>query len=124
MTHHPHVHMIVPGGGLSLDHARWVPARSNFLVHVNGLARLFQGKMLAMLMHAHNAGELKFFNPCRACRQANVQTLHRPPAAHRLGGLLQATVRGTRTGPALSLPLLPSGRHLEPSPLFTYSRRT
>src|SRR5262249_54187249 len=36
--------------------------RSNFLVHVNGLARLFQGKMLAMLMHAHNAGELKFFN--------------------------------------------------------------
>ena len=62
MTHHPHVHMIVPGGGLSLDHARWVPARSNFLVHVNVLARLFQGKMLAMLMHAHNAGELKFFN--------------------------------------------------------------
>jgi hypothetical protein len=62
MTHHPHVHMIVPGGGLSLDHARWVPARSNFLVHVNVLARLFQGKMLAMLIHAHNAGELKFFN--------------------------------------------------------------
>jgi hypothetical protein len=62
MTHHPHVHMIVPGGGLSLDHARWVPARSNFLVHVNVLARLFQGKMLAMLMRAHNAGELKFFN--------------------------------------------------------------
>jgi Putative transposase/Transposase zinc-binding domain len=62
LTHHPHVHMIVPGGGLSLDNARWVAARSNFLVHVNVLARLFQGKMLAMLMHAHDAGELKFFN--------------------------------------------------------------
>jgi hypothetical protein len=62
LTHHPHVHMIVPGGGLSLDNARWVAARSNFLVHVNVLARLFQGKMLAMLMHAHAAGELKFFN--------------------------------------------------------------
>jgi hypothetical protein len=62
LTHHPHVHMIVPGGGLSLDGARWVAARSNFLVHVNVLARLFQGKMLAMLMHAHGAGELKFFN--------------------------------------------------------------
>jgi predicted Zn-ribbon and HTH transcriptional regulator len=62
MTHHPHVHMIVPGGGLSLDNARWVAARANFLVHVNLLARLFQGKMLAMLMHAHDAGELKFFN--------------------------------------------------------------
>src|SRR6201988_1949759 len=62
MTHHPHVHMIVPGGGLSLDHARWVPARANFLVHVIVLARLFQGKMLAMVLHAHTAGELKFFN--------------------------------------------------------------
>src|SRR5258705_131425 len=54
--------MIVPGGGLSLDGARWVAARSNFLVHVKVLARLFRGKMLAMLMHAHDAGELKFFN--------------------------------------------------------------
>ncbi|MCK1731035.1 IS91 family transposase, partial [Bradyrhizobium sp. 142] len=62
LTHHPHVHMIVPGGGLSLDHARWVAARSNFLVHVNVVARLFRGKMLAMLLHAHTAGELKFFN--------------------------------------------------------------
>ena len=62
MTHHPHAHMIVPGGGLSLDGARWVPARSNFLVHVKVLADLFRGKMLAMLMRAHRAGELKFFN--------------------------------------------------------------
>jgi hypothetical protein len=62
LTHHPHVHMIVPGGGLSLDGARWVAARSNFLAHVNVLARLFRGKMLAMLLHAHDAGQLKFFN--------------------------------------------------------------
>ena len=62
LTHHPHVHMIVPGGGLSLDGARWVACRSNFLVHVNLLARLFSGKMLAMLTDAHDAGQLKFFN--------------------------------------------------------------
>ena len=62
LTHHPHVHMIVPGGGLSLDGARWVACRSNFLVHVNLLARLFSGKMLAMLTDAHNAGQLTFFN--------------------------------------------------------------
>jgi hypothetical protein len=62
LTHHPHVHMIVPGGGLSLDNTRWVASRSNFLVHVNVLARLFRGKMLAMLMHAHHAGQLNFFN--------------------------------------------------------------
>ena len=54
--------MIVPGGGLSLDGTRWVAARSNFLVHVTVLARLFWGKMLVMLMHAPHAGELTFFN--------------------------------------------------------------
>ena len=62
MTHHPHVHMVVPGGGLSFDSGRWVASRSNFLVHVNVLARLFRGKMLAMLMDAHHSGQLKFFN--------------------------------------------------------------
>jgi hypothetical protein len=54
--------MIVPGGGLSFDGTRWVSARSDFLVHVKVLARLFRGKMLAMLMEAHGAGQLTFFN--------------------------------------------------------------
>ena len=54
--------MIVPGGGLSFDGTRWVSSRSDFLVHVNVLARLFRGKMLAMLMDAYDAGQLKFFN--------------------------------------------------------------
>jgi hypothetical protein len=62
MTHHPHVHMIVPGGGLSDDGARWISSNSNFLVHVNVLARLFRGKFLAMLIDAHAGGRLKFFN--------------------------------------------------------------
>jgi Putative transposase len=62
LTHHPHVHMIVPGGGLSLDGSRWVACRSDFLVHVNLLARLFSGRMLAMLADAHDAGQLTFFN--------------------------------------------------------------
>ena len=62
LIHHPHVHMIGPGGGLSPDGARWVASRSNFLVRVNVLARLFSGKMLAMLTDAHDAGRLTFFN--------------------------------------------------------------
>ena len=76
MTHHPHVHMIVPGGGLSVppvaggqpkaqaeqDGDRWIAASADFLVHVNVLASLFGGKMLAMLSDAHAAGQLKFFN--------------------------------------------------------------
>ena len=62
MTHHPHVHMIVPGGGLSDDGSRWVSSRSSFLVHVKVLARLFRGKLLTMLTKAHTEGQLKFFN--------------------------------------------------------------
>jgi hypothetical protein len=62
MTHHPHVHMIVPGGGLSFDGTRWLSSRSDFFVHVKLLARLFCGKMLAMLVDAHAAGQLTFFN--------------------------------------------------------------
>ena len=62
LTHHPHVHMIVPGGGLSVDGNRWIASRSNFLVHVKVLARLFRGKVLAMLRDAHAEGRLQFFN--------------------------------------------------------------
>src|SRR3981189_2609969 len=61
MSHHPHVHMIVPGGGISFDNARGVTSRANFLVHVKVLARLFRGKMLAMLMEAHDVNQLTFF---------------------------------------------------------------
>jgi hypothetical protein len=56
LTHHPHVHMIVPRGGISLDGTRWVPCRPDFLVHVKVLARLFRGKFLAMLIDAHSGG--------------------------------------------------------------------
>src|ERR1700690_3410134 len=62
LTHHPHVHMIAPGGGISFDGARWVASRSDFLVHINVLAGLFRGKMLATLMKAHDANQLTFFN--------------------------------------------------------------
>jgi hypothetical protein len=61
MTHHPHVHMIVPGGGLSQDGSRWIFSRPRFLVHVNVLSRLFQGCFLAMLAKAHTQGRLRFF---------------------------------------------------------------
>ena len=50
------------GGGLSFDNARWVAARPDFLVHINVLAGLFRGKMLAMIMAAHDADQLTFFN--------------------------------------------------------------
>ena len=61
MTHHPHVHMIVPGGGLSDDGERWVPCRRGFFLPVRVLAKLFRRLMLEKLNAAHKAGKLNFF---------------------------------------------------------------
>src|SRR6187401_836970 len=61
MTHHPHVHMIVPGGGISLDGERWVACRSGFLLPVRVLSRLFRRLFLAGIAEAHAAGRLAFF---------------------------------------------------------------
>ena len=62
LTHHPHVHMIVPGGGLSEDGTRWIASRGNFLVHVDVLSKMFRGKVLALLREAHAEGRMQFFN--------------------------------------------------------------
>ena len=61
MTHHPHVHMIVPGGGISLDGSRWLSCRPRFFLPVPVFSKLFRGLMLAKLLAAHKAGQLKFF---------------------------------------------------------------
>jgi Putative transposase len=61
MTHHPHVHMIVPGGGISLDGERWVACRPDFFLPVRVLSRLFRRLFLERLLVAHQAGRLKFF---------------------------------------------------------------
>jgi hypothetical protein len=63
MTHHPHVHMIVPGGGISADGSRWISSSEDFLLPVPVLTRMFRGKMLSMLKAAHAEGRLEFFGP-------------------------------------------------------------
>ena len=60
MTHHPHVHMIVPGGGISPDGSKWVSCRPNFFLHVKVLSRLYRRRFLEMLLAAHQKGQLKF----------------------------------------------------------------
>jgi len=62
MIHHPHVHMIVPGGGISLDGSRWVSRRPRYFLPVRAFSKLFRGLMLAKLLAAHQAGQLQFFN--------------------------------------------------------------
>ena len=62
LTHHPHVHCVVPGGGLSSDGSRWVARRSNFFLAVKPLSRLFRRLFLERLQATFEAGMLRFFN--------------------------------------------------------------
>jgi hypothetical protein len=61
LTHHPHVHMIAPGGGISPDGERWVSCRAGFFLSVRVLSRLFRRLFLEKLVAAHQAGRLSFF---------------------------------------------------------------
>jgi hypothetical protein len=62
MMHHPHVHMIVPGGGISPDGSKWIRGSARFLLPVRVLSALFRRRMLEALIVAHKAGKLVFFN--------------------------------------------------------------
>jgi hypothetical protein len=61
LTHHPHVHMIVPGGGISPDGSRWVSCRPRFFLPVRVLSRLFRRLFLKALTATHATGRLSFF---------------------------------------------------------------
>jgi Putative transposase/Transposase zinc-binding domain len=61
LTHHPHVHMIVPGGGISLDGERWIRCRPTFFLPVRVLSRLFRRLFLKLLTMAHASDRLAFF---------------------------------------------------------------
>jgi Putative transposase len=61
LTHHPHVHGIVPGGGLALDTERWVSCKPGFFLSVRVLSRLFRRRFLEELENLHRHGQLKFF---------------------------------------------------------------
>jgi hypothetical protein len=61
MTHHPHVHMIVPGGGLSKGGDRWISCKPGFFLHVRALSRLFRRLFIEGLLALHRDDDLNFF---------------------------------------------------------------
>jgi len=62
LLHHPHLHCVVPGGGLALDHSRWIACRPGFFLPVRVLSRLFRRLFLERLQRASETGRLRFFN--------------------------------------------------------------
>jgi len=72
LTHHPHVHGIVPGGGVSSDRQRWVACKPGFFLPVRVLSRLFRRRFLEELDRAHHTGQLQFFGEYAPLTDAKV----------------------------------------------------
>ena len=83
LTHHPHVHMLVPGGGISPDGERWVACRPDFLVYVGVLSRLFRRLVLGKLAVAHRAGELQFFGKHASLTNTRAFTAYLAPLRNK-----------------------------------------
>lgn len=62
LLHHPHLHCVVPGGGVAPDGERWIACRAGFFLPVRVLSRLFRRLFLAQLRSAFDNGDLRFFN--------------------------------------------------------------
>ena len=95
LTHHPHVHMIVPGGGISSDGQRWISSRPAFLLPVRVLGKLFRRLFLTGLTALHAAGRLAFFGRHGPSRRS--AGLPAPPGtgeAEALGGLCKPPFAG------------------------------
>jgi hypothetical protein len=79
LTHHPHLHCIVPGGGISPDGKEWVSCRPGFFLPVRVLSRLFRRLFLESLVAAHEAGRLRFFGEHRHLADSQAFARHLSP---------------------------------------------
>ncbi len=105
MTHHPHLHMIVPGGGISLDNTHWVRCRPGFLLPVRVLSRLFRRLFLTRLADAHAAGRLVFFGEIEGLRRREAFAAHLAPLRRRTGS---STPSHPSPGPRRCSPISPA----------------
>ncbi|WP_442947296.1 IS91 family transposase [Novosphingobium sp.] len=80
MTHHPHIHMIVPGGGIARDSSRWIASRPAFLLPVRVLGKLFRRQFLTRLNQFHDAGKLSFFGSMKHLTERHAFRRHLKPA--------------------------------------------
>jgi hypothetical protein len=83
LTHHPHVHMIVPGGGITLDGQRWISSRPAFLLPVRVLGKLFRRLFLTRLIALHDAGRLAFFGNLAPLADRRTFQRHLSPVRHK-----------------------------------------
>ena len=104
LTHHPHVHCVVPGGGLSPDGTRWIAGRPNFFLAVKPLASLFRRLFLERLQKAFDAGALDFFGDLVASRRSRELRAPSSPTCARIDWVVYA--KKPFGGPAQALAYL------------------
>ena len=94
---HPHVHVIVPGGGLSPDGTRWISCKPGFFLPVRVLSRLLRGKLLAFLRQAYDRGELPWTGrPGAAGRPAAVRAVPDTAVSEGMGRVCQTSASAER----------------------------
>jgi Transposase zinc-binding domain/Putative transposase len=114
MTHHPHVHMIVPGGGVALDGSRWISSRPAFLLPVRVLGALFRRLFLTRLLQLHDAGKLAFFGKLAGLTDRRAFLRHLAPVRKKRWVVYaKPPLAGPGGGARLSVALHPPGGELE-----------
>jgi hypothetical protein len=125
LHHHPHLHCIVPGGGPSLDHTRWVSCRPGFFLPVRVLSRLFRRLFIDELRTAFAAGDLGFFGELAGLAEPAAFT-RRLRELRRIEWVVYAKppFGGPEQGARLSRPIYPSccDRQLPPPQHARYRR--
>ena len=122
LLHHPHLHCVVPGGGLSPDGTRWVPCKPGFFLHVRVLSRIVSSSVSGASPERLRLWQTAVLHRLEAFRIRGICPLSGTSAKGKVGRLCQATLRRPRAGAGLCRPLHPSSRDLEQSPAGYRSR--
>ena len=110
LDHHPHVHCMVPAGGISLDGSRWIACQPRFFLPAWVLSRLFRRFFLEGLEQAHSKASSGPLVILPGSRSRSLQGLPRGATPAGVGGLRQGAVRQAQAGAGLPRPLHPPGR--------------
>ena len=114
LTHHPHVHMVVPGGGLSPDGSKRISCRPRYFLPVHVLSALFRRQFLEMQdACARRRSPAVLGGSCATRRQGFIRCRSNAPAQDRMGSLRERAVRRARASVALLVALHPPHRDLQ-----------
>jgi hypothetical protein len=114
LLHHPHLHCVVPGGGLSPDNTQWISCQAGFFLPVRVLSRLFRRLFLEHLVNAFDAGKLEFFSSLESLRDRHTFLGYLAPSRQAEWVVYaKRPFAGPEQVARLRRPLHPSSGHLE-----------